>query len=116
MESQFISKPEKTSEFNAVQKEYLQGFFSGLTQRGLVPFVGHTATGQITNDPASGVANLATSDSATCGPAEEEMYFNTPVSDLCREERWKREENPLDIWDKLLAHANENKVPVQDDI
>ena len=50
-------------------------------------------------------------------PAErEELYFGTPVSDLCREELWKYEENPLDIWDKLLAHANENKAPAPDDL
>lgn len=111
MESQLISSPEFASEFTAVQKEYLQGFFSGLAQRGLVPFAGHTEDDQITNDPASGAINLATQ-----GIAEEETFFNTPVSDLCREERWKREQNPLDIWDKILAHANENKAPVPDDI
>jgi ferredoxin-nitrite reductase len=111
MESQLASNPGFTSEFTAVQKEYLHGFFSGLAQRGLVPFVGHTPAGQITNDPASGAANLAEEN-----PTAEGMYFNTPVSDLCREERWKREENPLDIWDKLLAHANEDKAPAQDDI
>src|SRR5579859_808648 len=48
--------------------------------------------------------------------AAEELYFSTPVSELCREERWKFEENPLDIWDKLLAHANEDKAPAQDDL
>ena len=26
------------------------------------------------------------------------------------------EENPLDIWDKLLAHATENKAPAPDDL
>ena len=44
------------------------------------------------------------------------MYIGTPVSDLCKEERWKHEENPLDIWDKLLAHAREDKAPAPDDI
>jgi ferredoxin-nitrite reductase len=116
MESQFVSNPGFASEFSATQKEYLQGFFSGLTQRGLTqhglpPFAGYTGDGQITNDPASGAVNLATQS-----PVEEETYFNTPVSNLCREERWKREQNPLDIWDELLAHANENKAPAQDDV
>lgn len=111
MEAQLISNPGIASEFTAAQKEYLQGFFSGLAQRGQAPFAGHTADGQITNDPASGTVNLAAENSA-----EEELFFNTPVSDLCREERWKREENPLDIWDKLLAHASENKAPALDDI
>jgi ferredoxin-nitrite reductase len=111
MESQLVSHPGPASEFGAVQKEYLHGFFSGLAQRSLAPFAGHTAGGQITNDPESGATNLAAEK-----PAEEELYFNTPVSDLCREERWKREQNPLDVWDKLLAHANENKAPAADDV
>ncbi len=44
------------------------------------------------------------------------LYFGTPVSDLCREETWKHEENPLDIWDKLVAHAAGNKAPATDDL
>lgn len=111
MKSQLVPNSSAASSFTGVQKEYLQGFFSGLTQRGLVPFVGHTSGGQITNEPGAGVDNLAAGNDSA-----EEMYFNTPVGDLCREERWKREENPLDIWDKLLAHASENKVPEQEDI
>jgi ferredoxin-nitrite reductase len=106
MESQLASNPAPSSSFTAEQKEYLKGFFEGLAQRGLVPFAGHTISGQITNDPGSGNQNMAA----------EELYFNTPVSDLCREERWKFEENPLDIWDKLLAHANEDKAPAPDDL
>lgn len=111
METELAHNPASASPFTTVQKEYLRGFFDGLAQRGLIPFAGHTETGQITNDPASGATNLAAEE-----PLAEEMYFNTPVSDLCREERWKREQNPLDIWDKLLAHANENKAPSPDDI
>ncbi len=54
MESQLASNPAPPSSFTAEQKEYLKGFFDGLSQRGLVPFAGHTRSGQITNDPASG--------------------------------------------------------------
>lgn len=111
MKSQMVSEPTPSPAFSGVQKEYLQGFFSALAQRGMTPFAGHTAGGQITNDPASGAVNLASES-----PSAEEMYFNTPVSDLCKEERWKREQNPLDIWDKLLAHANEDKAPAPDDV
>ena len=95
--------------FTQEQKHYLQGFFAGVGQRGNFPFVGHAPSGLITSDPASGLKNLAME------PIEE-LYFGTPVSDLCKEERWKREENPLDIWDKLLAHANENRAPAAEDI
>jgi ferredoxin-nitrite reductase len=98
-----------TSDFTEEQKHYLHGFFAGVSQRGCAPFVGHTASGLITDDPASGVANQAAEIS-------EETYFGTPVSDLCKEERWKHDENPLDIWDKLLAHANENRAPIAEDI
>jgi ferredoxin-nitrite reductase len=75
---------------------------------GVQPFVGQTAAGLITHDPASGVANQAESANQT--------YHGTPVSDLCREELWKYEQNPLDIWDKLLAHADENRAPAADDL
>jgi len=94
--------------FSTEQKEYLQGFFAGVSQRSTIPFVGHTAAGLITSDPASGLANHAAT--------QEELYFGTPVSDLSREETWKWEENPLYIWDKLLAHSAENKAPAPDDL
>ncbi len=94
--------------FSTEQKEYLKGFFAGVSQGGALPFVGQTAAGLITSDRASGAANQAA--------AAEELYHDTPVSDLCREERWKYEENPLDVWDKLIEHANGNKKPAADDL
>ena len=83
--------------FSLAQKQYLEGFFAGAAQR--MPFAGHTATGQITADEASGTQNLAA------------VFHGTPVDELCREELWKYERNPLDAWDELLAHTNENKAP-----
>jgi ferredoxin-nitrite reductase len=100
--------PPNSAEFTAEQKEYLLGFFSGATQRGARPFVGLTPTGLLTNDPGAGAINHAE-------PAEE-SWFGTPVSDLSREEVWKFEQNPLDIWDKLIAHADENRPPAPDDL
>jgi ferredoxin-nitrite reductase len=97
-----------SAEFTAEQKQYLLGFFAGAIERGGRPFVGHTSTGLITDNPASTAVNLAE-------PAEE-TYYGTPVSDLCREELWKHEQNPLDIWDQLISHADENRVPAQEDI
>jgi ferredoxin-nitrite reductase len=90
--------------FSSEQKEYLQGFFAGAAQRGAMPYVGQTSAGLITADPAAGGPNLA------AAPAEE-LWYGTPVDDLSNEERVKYEENPLDIWDKLVAHANENRAP-----
>lgn len=100
--------PNNPAAFSAEQKEYLLGFFAGATQPGVRPFVGHTASGLLTNDPSSGSVNRAE-------PAEE-TFHGTPVSDLSREELWKYEQNPLDIWDKLLAHADENRAPEVQDI
>src|SRR5260370_1474768 len=97
-----------SAEFTAEQKEYLLGFLSGAMQIGARPFVGLTPTGLLTNDPGAGAINHAE-------PAEE-SWFGTPVSDLSREELWKFEQNPLDIWDKLVAHADENRTPAPDDL
>jgi ferredoxin-nitrite reductase len=97
-----------TTGFTAEQKEYLTGFFVGVAQRIHVPFVGVTANGQLTDDRSSGVLNLAA--------AEEPAVHGTPVADLSREEKWKYEENPLDIWDKLIAHAEENRAPAAEDV
>jgi ferredoxin-nitrite reductase len=93
-----------SAEFTSEQKEYLQGFFAGVAQRGLVPFVGHTADGRITSGPSSDLPNQA-----------EPLWFNTPVEDLAREERWKHEQDPFSLWDKLLQYANRNEPPTDDD-
>jgi ferredoxin-nitrite reductase len=94
--------------FSTTQKEYLLGFLAGTMQRGVRPFVGRTPSGLLTDDPASGLVS--------CAEPAEEAFHGTPVSDLSREERWKYEQNPLDIWERLLAHADENRAPEVDDI
>jgi ferredoxin-nitrite reductase len=94
--------------FTADQKEYLAGFFTGVVQQKFRPFAGVTSAGLISGDPGSGAVNLA--------EAAEETYHGTPLSDLCREERWKAELNPLDIWEKLLAHADANRAPAAEDV
>lgn len=86
--------------FTDEQKEYLQGFFTAALAQ---PFAGHLRNGKITNTPQDGATNLAT--------AEEPNFFGVPVSDLCAEEVWKYEKNPLDAWDALLACAAENTAP-----
>lgn len=96
------------STFNEEQKEYLAGFMLAAARRGDTFFAGHTAGGLITANPASGAPNLA-------APMEE-RYFGTPVEELCKEERIKYEENPLDIWEKLLEHAREDRFPEGGDV
>ena len=100
-----INSVVNSAEFTSEQKEYLQGFFAGMARRGLVPFVGHTADGRITDDPASNLPNQAA----------EPLWFNTPVEDLSREERWKHEQDPFTLWDKLLQYSNRNEQPTEDD-
>lgn len=95
--------------FTEEQKNYLQGFFAGLQHRGAVPFAGYLPDGRITNDPSTGTANLAAQE-------PEASRFGTPISELCREELWKYEHNPLDLWEKLLAHASEDRAPEAADI
>jgi ferredoxin-nitrite reductase len=93
--------------FTADQKEYLAGFFTGVARQGLRPFAGITSTGLISSDPACGAPNLAAE--------AEDSYHGIPLSDLCREELWKAEQNPLDIWDRLLASAKSNESPTPED-
>lgn len=103
-----ISLQDNATGFTEQQKQYLAGFFSGTAQRGSQPFVSVTPSGQFTSDATSGAANLAAADKPT--------VHGTPVEDLCREELWKHEQNPLDIWEKLMAHADNNSAPSTDDI
>jgi ferredoxin-nitrite reductase len=95
-----------TSEFTQEQKEYFAGFMAGIAQRGALPFVSVAADGKLSSDPGTG-KNLA--------EPVEEMVFGTPRSELCKQEIWKLDENPLDIWDKLLVHAEQNKTPDEAD-
>jgi ferredoxin-nitrite reductase len=91
--------------FTAEQKEYLQGFMAGVAASGV--FVGTSADGRLAADPravAPGAPNLAE-------PPEASSFHGTPVADLCKEERWKYEANPLDVWDQLVRHADEDKAP-----
>ncbi|HEX8711478.1 MAG TPA: NirA family protein [Terracidiphilus sp.] len=96
-----------TTGFTGEQKEYLAGFFAGVAQRIQVPFVGEAANIQLPDGRKPGAKKLA---------IEEPAVHGTPVSDLSREEAWKYQENPLDIWDKLIAHAEQDRAPAADDV
>jgi ferredoxin-nitrite reductase len=91
--------------FTAEQKEYLSGFMAGIAQRGLVPYVGTTRDGRITGDPSQGGANQAAKPT----------IHGFALEDVTRQELWKHEENPLDSWSRLLAHAEESKFPNDED-
>ena len=75
---------------------------AGVTAGGI--FVGQNSAGQFTAGAAgSSTGNLA-------APVEETVH-GTALGDLCKEERWKHDENPLDAWERLLAHADTDKLP-----
>jgi ferredoxin-nitrite reductase len=88
------------------QKEYLQGFTAGLAAANALPFVGQNAQGQLTACVSDGAQNLA-------APAK---WFGFDLDEITNEERLKREQNPLDIWDKMLSHASANKAPEGGDV
>lgn len=91
--------------FSTEQKEYLQGFLAGALTTGPAVFAGHTPAGLLTATPSSAHSgNLA-------APPSEETIFGTPLSDLCKEERWKYEEDPLDAWERLVKHAENDTFP-----
>jgi ferredoxin-nitrite reductase len=94
--------------FTTEQKEYLSGFLAGVAQRGLSPYVGANGSGLLTADAAQGGPNLAT-------PAKEETIHGFPLGDVTKQELWKHAENPLDSWERLIAHAEAGKFPNEED-
>jgi ferredoxin-nitrite reductase len=97
--------------FSPEQKQYLEGFLAALAAQ--APFVGHTGAGQITASP-NGTDGAASGKNLAAPPAEDAV-FGTPLSELCKPEKWKYDENPLDIWEKLVAHADADKFPDEAD-
>ena len=92
-----------SGEFTAEQKEYLSGLLAGVAQRQMYPYVGVLPGGAFTANAGQGGPNLAA--------PQEETVHGTPLGDLCKQELWKHQEHGLDCWDKLMAHAAENKAP-----
>lgn len=84
-----------TGEFTAQQKEYLSGFLAGAL----------SSTAPASSSVASSVPAAPT----------EQTVFGTPVSDLSKPERWKLEQDSLEIWEKLCAHAAADKFPDEAD-
>lgn len=91
--------------FTTEQQEYLKGFFCGVSHLAGTPFVGETASGQITAEPAAAATNLAAP-----------TVHGTSIEDLCKEERIKHEQHGLDIWDTILDNAAREKFPEGGDV
>ena len=96
--------------FTDEQKEYIAGYLTGVAARQIVPFAGHLSDGRITNNADDGAANLA------APPEDEPTAFGVPIGELSKEERLKLEEDPLEIWEKIVAHAAADKPPEGGDI
>jgi len=90
--------------FSQEQKQYLQGFMAGVEQRGGKPYAGETPDGDITNDEEDAERDLV------------DEVHGTPVDDLCKQERTKLEEDPMDIWDRMVENAKEGTFPEGDDV
>jgi ferredoxin-nitrite reductase len=102
-----MNAPERLdAEFSTAQKEYLQGFTAGLAAAGALPFAGANANGKLTATLAPGVVNQAA----------EPLWYGWPLDEITREEQLKREQNPLDLWDQLLAHARDDRAPQGGDV
>lgn len=100
---------ELPSALDPIQKEYLAGYVAGLASGKLLPFAGHLPDGRLSADPRSGAPN------SVIEPPEE-TFFGTPLSELSKEERWKYEQNPLDIWEKIVACADSERPPEGADV
>ena len=90
-----------SASFTAEQKQYLEGFFTGASQRGVMPFLGQNEVGQYTSNPTEAV---------------EESVHGTPLEDLCKEELIKHELNGLDVWDRMVADSEADRFPESDDM
>ena len=87
-----------TESFSSEQKQYLEGFFTAIRQRGGAGFLGKTEDGKFTGDVSQAVA-------------EEKAVYGTPIDDLCKEETIKYEKNGLDVWDMIMANAGHAVFP-----
>ena len=86
---------------SAHQKEYLEGFAAGLAAFGRL---------------SPGGAATAAAVGAPSPAPEPETWFGFPLDEITNEERLKRDRNPLDIWDHLVAHAEANQAPAGGDV
>lgn len=89
-----VASAEPANGFTPEQKEYLAGFLAGAARLHMAHSA--AATGNPENSPRA---------------PREEMLFGTPLADVTKQERWKHEEQPLDGWDRILAHAEADKFP-----
>ncbi|MFK5924692.1 MAG: NirA family protein, partial [Verrucomicrobiota bacterium] len=83
--------------FSIEQKKYLEQHILGG-----IPFLGKNAAGQFTGDADEAI--------------EEELLYGTPVDELCKEEQIKHQRNGLDVWDEIVANADQDIFPEGGDV
>lgn len=86
-----------TGDFSAEQKRYLEGFFAALSAQGI-------SFGDLAQSP---IAAAAAPPPTVKGPA---------LEDLTKEERIKRDLNPLDATEELMLKARWNAKPEAEDV
>ncbi|HLX68832.1 MAG TPA: NirA family protein, partial [Verrucomicrobiae bacterium] len=96
--SSSLTTAELVNGFTPEQKEYLAGFLEGIARR---------------NAAMQDAAMLQGKNAAES--SREETIFGTPLADVTKQERWKHEEHPLDGWDRILEHAEADKLPNEED-
>ena len=107
-------------EFGEEQKQYLQGFVSGVdaarSARGLPTFAATLGAAGI---PLPGVGGAATVAEPTGPEAVHLLAQNRALAEgkkLTPAEEFKRKRHPLDMWDDVTKHAAEGKFPKGDDV
>lgn len=89
------------SDFSKTQKQYLEGFFTGVKQCDSLPFLGQNTVGQFTDSPLQAVV---------------ETVHGTEMDDLCKEELIKHEKNGLDVWDAMMSDSEAGRFPQAGDV
>jgi ferredoxin-nitrite reductase len=106
--------------FSEEQKQYLEGFIAGTIRRGSGSGSAGTATFAATLAIASDAAKPPANEDAPTGPErihfEAQNRFIAAGKELVKEENAKRKGHPLDIWDKIRAHAQEGRYPAGLDV
>lgn len=90
--------------FTAEQLHALEAAFAPYRNHAFIPYVGMTPGGLLTASPALGGANGAEEP-------KEETLFGTPYSMLCKEEKWKLENDALQMWDRMMELAARDQFP-----
>ncbi|MEM9643627.1 MAG: NirA family protein [Planctomycetota bacterium] len=113
--------PEKQS-FSDEQKQYLAGFAMGAdvarAVSGLPVLANSAASG--TSLTVGGDSTVVDGQVIASGPEsiayEAQSQVLSAGKKLCKEEQAKRDKNPLDMWDEIIARSDANEFPKGTDV